>query len=358
MVLLPVIGQAKYLTKRDTIYFNSDSYTLTAEHKEQLRFKANWMKHDVQKVIIEGYTDSDGSEEYNIELSKKRANAVADYFKLFDFKEGLISQVSGYGEANPIAKNTTEEGKAKNRRVVITYNYTPTPIEEEQPKPEASTVIRRGEKTYHEVIGKVYDAETGELLKAFIVVKHNGGMIVAFNNKESVTVRTEIGLDYEIHVTDEGYETKIVPLSVTDTTKTFTIRLKKLKYSKKLTFENINFVGNQATFLPESYDELEQLLKTMQDNPEIKIEIHGHVNGPYSKMSPKPDYISPMETPWYYELSLARAKAVYSYLAEHGISTDRMTYKGLGNSEMLYPYATSENEQKLNRRVEVYILEE
>ncbi len=67
-------------------------------------------------ITISGYTDSDGSESYNKRLSTKRAIKVRAY--LID--KGISSQrlkAVGYGEANPIADNSTTEGKAKNRRI-------------------------------------------------------------------------------------------------------------------------------------------------------------------------------------------------------------------------------------------------
>ncbi len=69
-----------------------------------------------RSLVIEGHTDSIGSEEFNMELSEKRAKSVYDYM----IGQGLqIKDVSykGYGEAKPIADNNTQEGRKANRRV-------------------------------------------------------------------------------------------------------------------------------------------------------------------------------------------------------------------------------------------------
>jgi OOP family OmpA-OmpF porin len=70
-------------------------------------------------VMLVGYTDSIGSEEYNLGLSKRRADSAANYL----ISSHNISQdrivVNYYGKANPIASNDTEEGRAQNRRVEI-----------------------------------------------------------------------------------------------------------------------------------------------------------------------------------------------------------------------------------------------
>jgi outer membrane protein OmpA-like peptidoglycan-associated protein len=70
------------------------------------------------KLRIEGYTDAIGSDSYNMELSRKRAQAVADYL----ISQGISSsrlQVVPMGESNPVATNKTAEGRAMNRRVEI-----------------------------------------------------------------------------------------------------------------------------------------------------------------------------------------------------------------------------------------------
>lgn len=71
-------------------------------------------------VEIVAYTDTSGPEAYNLKLSKKRAEAVRDYF----IKQGVNKQVintAWKGEANPIASNKTRAGRIKNRRVDIIY---------------------------------------------------------------------------------------------------------------------------------------------------------------------------------------------------------------------------------------------
>jgi outer membrane protein OmpA-like peptidoglycan-associated protein len=73
------------------------------------------------KIAVEGHTDNVGSEEYNLELSEKRARAVADFMAT----QGLTADrltVAGYGFARPVADNSTDEGRQKNRRVDLVIN--------------------------------------------------------------------------------------------------------------------------------------------------------------------------------------------------------------------------------------------
>jgi outer membrane protein OmpA-like peptidoglycan-associated protein len=67
---------------------------------------------------VEGYTDSQGSDTYNLDLSQRRADAVRDYLVHRGYDSSRV-QAHGIGEGRPIADNATAEGRANNRRVEI-----------------------------------------------------------------------------------------------------------------------------------------------------------------------------------------------------------------------------------------------
>ena len=70
------------------------------------------------RLVLAGYTDGVGSEGYNLELSRKRAEAVRDYLlSKFKIDKDRIT-LHWYGKADPAASNQTPEGRALNRRVV------------------------------------------------------------------------------------------------------------------------------------------------------------------------------------------------------------------------------------------------
>jgi outer membrane protein OmpA-like peptidoglycan-associated protein len=69
-------------------------------------------------IDVYGHTDSDGTDEYNQALSERRARSVADYLNLHGVQSARIA-TRGFGETQPIATNSTPEGKAQNRRVEI-----------------------------------------------------------------------------------------------------------------------------------------------------------------------------------------------------------------------------------------------
>jgi outer membrane protein OmpA-like peptidoglycan-associated protein len=77
------------------------------------------------QVIVEGYTDSFGSDELNLKLSQDRSDAVTEYLKanMTELNAANISSV-GYGENNPVANNETQEGRRQNRRIDIRIEPT------------------------------------------------------------------------------------------------------------------------------------------------------------------------------------------------------------------------------------------
>ena len=101
------------------VNFATNSAELTPESSQELDRLVEVMKNTSHVAgYIEGYTDSTGSAEYNAQLSKKRAEAVADYLISHGISQDRVIP-RGYGERNPVADNSTEEGRAQNRRVVL-----------------------------------------------------------------------------------------------------------------------------------------------------------------------------------------------------------------------------------------------
>jgi OOP family OmpA-OmpF porin len=101
--------------------FAFDSDVVTAEGKnaiEQYRAKLRPELSEAYAGIIIGHTDSTGNAEYNMGLSKRRAQAVADYLVSTGIEPGKL-RITGRGKNDPIASNASEDGRAQNRRVDI-----------------------------------------------------------------------------------------------------------------------------------------------------------------------------------------------------------------------------------------------
>jgi len=101
------------------IFFEFDKYNLLETSFIELNKLAGFMKENPDvKIEVGGHTDNQGSDAYNLELSGKRAGAVVGYLVATGVDEGRISS-KGYGSANPIRSNDTEEGRSMNRRTEI-----------------------------------------------------------------------------------------------------------------------------------------------------------------------------------------------------------------------------------------------
>jgi outer membrane protein OmpA-like peptidoglycan-associated protein/tetratricopeptide (TPR) repeat protein len=98
------------------IFFDTNKYDLKSESVAELAKIIEFLNEN-SKVEIElsGYTDNVGDDGYNLNLSQNRAKAVFDYLKINGIDAARLSY-KGYGKASPVAENTTEEGRANNRR--------------------------------------------------------------------------------------------------------------------------------------------------------------------------------------------------------------------------------------------------
>ncbi len=104
-----------------TLEFENDKSIILKKSHGELESLTNimLMRTDL-KIRLEGHTDNNGSEEYNMELSKNRVQAVKDFLVANGVDPARID-LQWYGESKPISENTTEEGKARNRRVLMNY---------------------------------------------------------------------------------------------------------------------------------------------------------------------------------------------------------------------------------------------
>lgn len=109
------------------VTFAVNSTTISPQMRSTLDGVAQSMIDYPNSLIdVMGHTDSTGSEQYNLDLSRRRAESVANYLVSRGVARARVETI-GYGEQYPIADNTTETGRAQNRRVEIRI----TPITEE-----------------------------------------------------------------------------------------------------------------------------------------------------------------------------------------------------------------------------------
>ena len=99
------------------VNFDYDSANLTNAARTRLNQAISMLRENSElNVNIEGHTDSNGSDAYNMQLSQRRAQAVVDYLANNGINRSRMSAL-GKGESSPISTNDTSSGRAQNRRV-------------------------------------------------------------------------------------------------------------------------------------------------------------------------------------------------------------------------------------------------
>ncbi|MBE6457220.1 MAG: OmpA family protein [Alphaproteobacteria bacterium] len=101
------------------ITFKTDSADINSSFYPVLNSVARVLnKYSNSTILVSGHTDSTGSADYNLNLSRSRANSVAAYLQGQGVKQSRF-EVMGMGSSNPIASNSTAAGRAQNRRTEI-----------------------------------------------------------------------------------------------------------------------------------------------------------------------------------------------------------------------------------------------
>lgn len=269
-----------------SVYFNSDSFELTAP--EAAKLEAWLAENSTCKIVgIHGFTDEDGTSSYNDTLAQRRIGYVVRLLKnRIAFRDDFKAR--SFGELHQLSK-----AKAENRKVTLFYL-------------QAKDLMRED-----------------EILK--IPTKNIPAIKKKRNYPEKFAVKNPDG------------STSVYKLD-----KNFMIAVDQAKPGEKLKIDNLNFQINTFAIVPESRGKLYELLIVLQDNPNLKIDIQGHLCCmPNDRL----------------DLSTQRAKAVYNFLVANGISKSRLSYQGFGSTQPIYSIPEKDELQRAaNRRVEVMII--
>jgi outer membrane protein OmpA-like peptidoglycan-associated protein len=201
--------------------------------------------------------------------------------------------------------------------------------------------------------GVISDSETGIPIGATIEVTDNEkNEIIATYTSNSETgkylISLPTGKNYGINVNADGYLFSSHSFDLTDAAETGfkevkkDIALDKIKVGSKVVLKNIFFDFNKATLRNESKAELNRLVRILDDNNTMKIEIGGHTDDKGSDAYNE-------------NLSKNRAESVVNYLINQGVDTSRLTFIGYGESTPIDTNETKEGRQE-NRRVEFEVI--
>jgi len=121
------------------VLFDFNKFTLKPEAREKLaKVSGILLAYPGLKTQVEGYTDNIGSDEYNQKLSEERAGSVRTYLVTQNVPDANVS-ATGFGKTNPIADNSTNAGRALNRRVELVVSGAAIGIEESAPGAQSQT---------------------------------------------------------------------------------------------------------------------------------------------------------------------------------------------------------------------------
>ena len=137
------------------------------------------------------------------------------------------------------------------------------------------------------------------------------------------------------------YKDTALHIPYQDAAVTYTIPMFALREEMVLQLRNIQFDHNSYALTKSSYSELDKLVKLMQDNPSMQIELSAHTDDVGSDR-------------YNMRLSQRRGESAMKYLLRNGIAADRIVAKGYGKTKPLVPNTSDEN-RAINRRVEFTI---
>jgi outer membrane protein OmpA-like peptidoglycan-associated protein len=267
---LPAFSQKTTDTLK--LYFDLGIPSLTKTAAAQID---KWVYNDIitpgKDILIVGYADYLGGNDYNEQLSQNRANNVERYLIGMGIDKRHIKMLVGRGEVDrPVTK---AGGYPTDRRVDI--------------------VLLGSSKTA----------------------------------KTPVTQKPAL------------------PKTIPET------KISVAKPGETFVLDNIYFYSGRHYIREESLPELDKLFRALNNNPNVKIQIEGHV----CCVAKNRDALD--EDTFEMSLSENRAKYIYQYLVKRGISRDRLRYRGFGKSRPLVEKELTVADENKNRRVEIRVLE-
>lgn len=309
--------------------------------------------------------------------------AADDYdFLLFQDSTGRICEQIQEKSILPIRSVISRNDKRLASRTGLDA-YAKTVHQEEGPGPSFAQAIqvKKGQRFYllidnvygggegyelafkffyqPKLFGQVIDAETKEPLDAKVYVEYweqpiqlDSILTNPSDGKYAAKEPLEFKTDYKLVFTSDGYFTKVrkvnYPILRENRGKPINMALTPLKEGVTLTLEDINFLPGVADFTRATRPRLRETLDLMQRYPKMVVQLEGHVNG---VLTPNCE-----QDTFSINLSWRRAGAVKRYLVENRIDPNRMTIKGFGCTQMLFPHSRKQGDMAKNRRVELKVI--
>ena len=311
------------------VLFESNRHTTdTFLDNEIEKLKSLLEQYPAFSVRLEARTDSVGSPQYNLALADRRLNSVRNELIKSGIEEDRFIEFV-FGEEEPLADNTSPEGRQANRSVrVVAGLYSPVRIisgrfVSDEDGSGLEGILYTGSR-HHNASFKI--DSSGDFTFPVPVVD-NTFFMEFYSKEDRILRRTFYNLDEKNH-------------------SFLTIPLKVIQVGDTFSFEDIVFGAGRATLLSQHNHGLNRLINLVGSLEDYRFEIQGHiavstkVRGRF-KEDPLAD---------------ARAKSVYSYLIENGIDSNRLEWRGYRNWHMVFPKTETRTQHRLNRRVSEKVL--
>ncbi len=194
-----------------------------------------------------------------------------------------------------------------------------------------------------EVANSQIPKELANSLPDAIRVQHGSGLADIYNYPAQTYVIRQADKNIWFHLAQSGNYMGLMvaesqPLNITAKALTSSALKQSLDQDSKVSVQ-INFATDQADILPDSQEQIDQIIALLKDNDDLKLGIYGHTD-------------NTGDAAHNLKLSEQRAQAVVTALTKAGIDTNRLTAKGFGDTQPVADNATEDGKAK-NRRVEL-----
>jgi outer membrane protein OmpA-like peptidoglycan-associated protein len=288
-----------------SIHFAFDKYDINATDLSALKnFKET--HPNIESVIIDGYADPVGTDEYNYSLSQKRCNAVKQALDYDESKTEVIFRITAHGEKDLLFQTNPE-----NRVVIVAVNQKKE-ITQEQSKPAEPVPA----EPQQQAVDTVAVIKQEPVAKTDTVAESISSAPKEFGDDKSGLIK----------------------------------QLENSKVGESVILSDIHFEQARHVLLNSSKPALNAMLNALKALPTLQLQIQGHMccDDPLTVDGFDIDTKEFM-------LSYNRAKTVFDFLVENGIDASRLTYKGYGTRKRLVSPEVSDQDREKNRRVEFLI---
>lgn len=317
LLIIPYFTCINIYAQELSVFFPLGSSYISKEDQEKI--KAVVRQHPNASWQLTGHSSSSSSEENNFRLSEQRIEVVAKILTENNIPPSSIAQFpKGESDADQHIDNP------KDRFVQIRYLTSRPPLSKSLPEKTGTIWVN------------VYDSLSKKEITGYYTLND---VLYSFSGSFSVPIQSKLFIqaksypDTLVHVISSDINVALIADSV----------------HKIYSSASIYFYGNSAEIIPESFRELETFYNEIKSEKDIVIEIRGHVNQPYQYP------VNAQQKDKLQQLSEERALAVKKWLQKRGINMP-MRHVGLGNTQMRFPYATSEGQETQNRRVEIILI--